>query len=98
MTARRAAPLAAYFSMEFGLHEEFHSYAGGLGVLAGDMLRSCADLRVPLVAVTLLAVMILTGWSRAELGTKAKELLVGAVFGGVAYALYQQATRMGKAQ
>ncbi len=51
-----------------------------------------------LVAVTLFAVMILTSWTRAELGTKAKELLVGAVFGGVAYALYQQATRMGKAQ
>ncbi len=31
-------PLVAYFSMEFGLHEELHSYAGGLGVLAGDFM------------------------------------------------------------
>jgi len=29
----------AYFSMEYGLHEEFHSYAGGLGVLAGDFMK-----------------------------------------------------------
>lgn len=51
-----------------------------------------------LVAVTLFAVMILTSWTRAEFGTKAKEFLVGAAFGGVAYALYQQAGKMGKAQ
>src|SRR5262249_25205615 len=31
-------PLVAYFSMEYGLHEEFHSYAGGLGILAGDFM------------------------------------------------------------
>ncbi|HWA40772.1 MAG TPA: hypothetical protein VG712_04120, partial [Gemmatimonadales bacterium] len=47
-----------------------------------------------LVAVTLLAVMILTSWTRAELGTKVKELLVGAAFGGVAYGLYRQAEGM----
>ena len=47
-----------------------------------------------LVALTLLAVMVLTTWSRAELGTKVKELLVGGVFGGVAYALYRQAEGM----
>ena len=47
-----------------------------------------------LVALTLVAVMVLTGWSRAELGTKVKELLVGGVFGGVAYALYRQAEGM----
>lgn len=48
-----------------------------------------------LVAVTLLAVMILTGWSRADLGTKVKELLVAAVFGGIAYLLYRHAKGMG---
>jgi len=48
-----------------------------------------------LVAVTLLAVMVLTAWSRAELGTKGKEFLVAAVLGGVAYALYRQAKGMG---
>jgi starch phosphorylase len=44
----------AYFSMEIALDEGMPSYSGGLGVLAGDTLRACADLRVPIVAVTLL--------------------------------------------
>ncbi|MFH1722369.1 MAG: alpha-glucan family phosphorylase [Candidatus Altiarchaeota archaeon] len=44
----------AYFSMEVGINPSIPTYSGGLGVLAGDMLRSCADLSVPLVAVTLL--------------------------------------------
>ena len=44
----------AYFCMEIALHNEMPTYAGGLGVLAGDMLKSCADLRVPVVGVTLL--------------------------------------------
>lgn len=43
----------AYFSMEIALSNEIPTYAGGLGVLAGDTLRSAADLEVPLVAVTL---------------------------------------------
>ena len=46
-------PLVAYFSMEYGLHEEFHSYAGGLGVLAGDFMKSAGDLRLPVVGVGL---------------------------------------------
>src|SRR5260370_392542 len=37
-------PLVAYFSMEYGLHEEFHSYAGGLGILAGDFIKSARHL------------------------------------------------------
>jgi starch phosphorylase len=41
----------AYFSMEFGLHESLRIYSGGLGVLAGDHLRSASALGVPLVAV-----------------------------------------------
>ncbi len=44
----------AYFSMEIGLDPSMPTYSGGLGVLAGDTVRSAADLRVPLVAVTLL--------------------------------------------
>jgi glycogen phosphorylase len=44
----------AYFSMEIGLRSEIPTYSGGLGVLAGDTIRSAADLRVPMVAVTLL--------------------------------------------
>jgi glycogen phosphorylase len=44
----------AYFSMEIGVLAEMPTYAGGLGVLAGDTLRSAADLGVPMVGVTLL--------------------------------------------
>jgi starch phosphorylase len=44
----------AYFSMEIGLHPDIPTYAGGLGVLAGDTIRSAAELHVPMVAVTLL--------------------------------------------
>jgi starch phosphorylase len=44
----------AYFSMEIGIDERIYTYSGGLGVLAGDTIRSAADLKVPMVAVTLL--------------------------------------------
>jgi len=44
----------AYFSMEIGIHEKIPTYSGGLGILAGDTLRSCADLDVPVVGITLL--------------------------------------------
>ena len=44
----------AYFSMEIGLDSRIPTYSGGLGILAGDTLRSFADLKVPVVAVTLL--------------------------------------------
>jgi starch phosphorylase len=44
----------AYFTMEIGLDAGMPTYSGGLGVLAGDTIRSAADLHVPLVAVTLL--------------------------------------------
>jgi glycogen phosphorylase len=43
----------AYFSMEIALDPSIPTYAGGLGILAGDMLRSAADLGLPMVAVTL---------------------------------------------
>ncbi len=43
----------AYFSMEVALANDIPTYSGGLGVLAGDTLRSCADLCVPVVAVSL---------------------------------------------
>jgi glycogen phosphorylase len=45
----------AYFSMEIGINADMPTYSGGLGVLAGDVIRSSADLRIPLVAVTLLS-------------------------------------------
>ncbi len=44
----------AYFSMEIGLKAEIPTYSGGLGVLAGDTIKSAADLKIPVVAVTLL--------------------------------------------
>ena len=44
----------AYFSMEIGLENGIPTYAGGLGILAGDILRSAADLGLPMVGVTLL--------------------------------------------
>ena len=44
---------AAYFSAEFGLHESLRIYSGGLGVLAGDHLKSASDLGIPLVAIGL---------------------------------------------
>lgn len=44
----------AYFSLEFGIHESIRLYSGGLGILAGDHLKSASDLNVPLVGVSLL--------------------------------------------
>jgi starch phosphorylase len=59
--ARPAAPgfdgsdaPAAYFCAEFGVHDSLPIYAGGLGVLAGDMLKEASDQAVPLVGVGLL--------------------------------------------
>lgn len=49
------SPRVAYFSMEIALRNEIPTYAGGLGVLAGDMLRSAADLMLPMVAVSLIS-------------------------------------------
>ncbi len=43
----------AYFSMEYGLHESLPIYSGGLGVLAGDHLKTASDLGLPLVGVGL---------------------------------------------
>jgi starch phosphorylase len=51
---RDGKPLVAYFSAEFGLTECLSIFAGGLGMLAGDHLKSASDLGVPLVAVGLL--------------------------------------------
>jgi starch phosphorylase len=44
----------AYFSMEIALHPAMPTYSGGLGILAGDMLRAAADRELPMVAVTML--------------------------------------------
>ncbi len=44
----------AYFCMEFGIHESLPFFAGGLGILAGDHLKACSNLGVPLTGIGLL--------------------------------------------
>ncbi len=63
----------AYFSAEFGLHESLPIYSGGLGVLAGDHIKSASDLGIPLIGVGLfygqgyfLQRLDLSGWQREE--------------------------------
>jgi Acetokinase family len=46
-------PLVAYFSMEIALQSDIPTYSGGLGMLAGDTIRAAADLRLPMVGVSL---------------------------------------------
>ena len=55
----------AYFSMEIALENDMPSYSGGLGVLAGDTIRAAADIRLPMVAVSLL---YRKGYFRQRLG------------------------------
>jgi starch phosphorylase len=52
--AAEAAARVAYFSAEFGIHESVPVYSGGLGVLAGDHLKSASDLGIPLCGVSLM--------------------------------------------
>lgn len=54
MTAISHPLRAAYFSMEIALEARLPTYAGGLGILAGDTLRSAADLGLPMAGITLL--------------------------------------------
>lgn len=63
-------PRIAYFSMEVALTNDIPTYAGGLGVLAGDTLRSAADLELPIVAVTLVSRM---GYFRQELDENGRQ-------------------------
>ncbi len=63
-------PRIAYFSMEIALDNAIPTYAGGLGVLAGDTVRAAADLEVPLVAVTLVSRM---GYFRQELDDQSRQ-------------------------
>jgi len=48
-------PMIAYFSMEIGVKNDIPTYSGGLGILAGDTIKSAADLKLPVVAVTLIS-------------------------------------------
>ncbi|MFA5184801.1 MAG: alpha-glucan family phosphorylase [Patescibacteria group bacterium] len=55
MSILKNIPHIAYFSMEIALEDGIKNYSGGLGVLAGDILRSAADFKLPMVGVTLLS-------------------------------------------
>jgi starch phosphorylase len=61
----------AYFSMEIALRPEMHTYSGGLGVLAGDTVKSCADLDLPMVFVTLLC---RRGYLRQEIDSEGRQI------------------------
>src|SRR5258707_5483092 len=65
--------LIAYFSMEIALENAMPSYSGGLGVLAVDRIRAAADLRLPMVAVSLLYRRGFFTQRLAEDGTQTEE-------------------------
>ena len=52
MTSR--SPKVAYFSMEFAIHPDIPNFAGGLGVLAADLMKSAVDLEIPMIGVSLI--------------------------------------------
>jgi len=66
-----AEPRVAFFSMEIALRSEMPTYAGGLGVLAGDTLRTAADLHLALVGVTLVS---RAGYFRQELDAEGRQI------------------------
>ena len=65
--------MVAYFSMEFGLSEALPIYAGGLGILAGDHLKTASDLGVPLCGVGLLYQQ---GYFRQAIGSDGSQVAV----------------------
>src|SRR6201984_3101236 len=79
----------AYFSAEFGLHESLPIYSGGLGVLAGDHIKSSSDLDIPLVGIGLFYPqgyfrqhLDISGWQREEyLDTDVNQLPMEAAIG-----------------
>ena len=64
-------PRVAYFSMEIALRNEIPTYSGGLGVLAGDTMRSAADLGAPFVAVSLVS---RAGYFRQEIDAQGRQI------------------------
>lgn len=60
----------AYFTMEIAIRPEMHSYSGGLGVLAGDTARACADLDLPIVFVSLVS---RAGYFRQEIDAEGRQ-------------------------
>ena len=66
-------PRIAYFSMEIALHPQIPTYSGGLGILAGDTIRSAADLEMPMVAVTLVS---REGYFHQEIDAAGRQVVV----------------------
>lgn len=64
-------PKIAYFSMEIGIRNNIPTYSGGLGVLAGDTIRTASDLKLPMVAVTLISKK---GYFRQEIDEKGRQI------------------------
>ncbi|HZP86065.1 MAG TPA: alpha-glucan family phosphorylase [Burkholderiales bacterium] len=64
-------PRIAYFSMEIALQSDVPTYSGGLGVLAGDTMRSAADLELPMVGVTLVS---RAGYFRQEIDASGHQI------------------------
>ncbi|NLJ40854.1 MAG: alpha-glucan family phosphorylase [Clostridiales bacterium] len=62
-------PSVAYFCMEFGLHEDFKIYSGGLGILAGDILKEALDGNYPMVGV---GILWRQGYTEQFIDTKGK--------------------------
>lgn len=71
-TEKKEKYKVAYFSMEIALENDIKTYSGGLGVLAGDTLRSAADLALPMVGVTLLSDL---GYFKQKITSKGQEEL-----------------------
>lgn len=61
----------AYFSMEIGFRSDIPTYSGGLGILAGDTIKSAADLNLPMVAVSLL---YRKGYFRQEIDPEGRQV------------------------
>src|SRR5580693_5206645 len=77
--ARSPKRIVGYFSMEIALENAMPSYSGGLGVLAGDTVRAAADIKLPMVAVSLLYRKGYFTQRLAEDGTQTEEPAVWRV-------------------
>ena len=61
----------AYFSMEIALENDLKTYAGGLGVLAGDILRSASKNNFPMIGITLFNI---NGYFKQSISEKGKQI------------------------
>mgnify|MGYP001088278559 CR=1 FL=1 len=69
----KSLPSIAYFCMEYGIHPALKIYAGGLGILAGDYLKTASDLNIPMVAVGL---FYRQGYFKQQLTDNGQQLLL----------------------